>query len=82
MTASTASSSVALAPLSPSIPASKAVAHKPSISDAQQLRQAVRTMLMGLSTEPNRKGVSQVLGRSLAQCEVCLKAMPKSARSL
>lgn len=56
MTALTASSSVALDPLSPSISESESAVHKPSVSDAE-MRQAVRTLLIGLGEDPDREGL-------------------------
>ncbi|MEL6553099.1 MAG: GTP cyclohydrolase I FolE [Cyanobacteria bacterium J06621_11] len=54
MTALTASSSVSLEPLSP--PVSETAIHKPSVSD-EEMRQAVRTLLIGLGEDPDREGL-------------------------
>ncbi|NJM99190.1 MAG: GTP cyclohydrolase I FolE [Phormidesmis sp. RL_2_1] len=56
MTVLIASSSVSLEPLSPSISETEPVAHKPSVSDAE-MRQAVRTLLIGLGEDPDREGL-------------------------
>lgn len=56
MTVLTISNSVALEPLSPSVPERKPVVHKPSVSDAE-MRQAVRTLLIGLGEDPDREGL-------------------------
>ncbi|MEM6597880.1 MAG: GTP cyclohydrolase I FolE [Cyanobacteria bacterium P01_D01_bin.36] len=56
MTALTASSSVSLEPLSPPISETEAAPCKPSVSD-EEMRQAVRTLLIGLGEDPDREGL-------------------------
>jgi len=56
MTVLTASSSVSLEPLSPPVSDIEATIHKPSVSD-EEMRQAVRTLLIGLGEDPDREGL-------------------------